>query len=90
MGGCRPYGLPSSLNWRLNMLSKFTTMGGHTPYGPPSSLNFGLNVYTTIKCTLQRNPKMILQVTLFLLVLGEGRHALVHIRPSKDLNPRIT
>ena len=27
---------------------------------------------------------------MFLLVLGKGRHALIHIRPSKDLNPRIT
>ena len=33
----------------------------------------------------KRNPKMILQVTMFLLVLGEGRHALIHIRPSKTL-----
>ena len=31
------------------------------------------------------NPKMIPQVTMFLLVLGEGRHALIHIRPSKTL-----
>ena len=41
------------------------------------------------------NPKMILQVTMFLLVLGEGRNVLIHIRTSKTLThstllPRMT
>ena len=38
---------------------------------------------------IQPSNKMILQVTMFLLVLGEGRHALIHIRPSKTLTDSI-